>query len=92
MTHTMEQDRRVTVDFNAVRADGAIRASARFATIIPKAGEVVVLHDPERNECLALVEKVEGMAITCRPDWATWRPAVELAYPEYLVPALYAAA
>lgn len=91
MTYTMEQDRRVLVDFNAIRADGTIVASTRFATIIPKAGDVVVLHDPERNECLGVVEKIEGMAITCRPEWPSWRPAVEVEYPEHLAPVLYAA-
>jgi hypothetical protein len=91
MTYTMEQDLRVLVDFNAIRADGAIVASTRFATVIPRAGAVVVLHDPERNECLAVVEQIEGMAITCRPEWRSWRPAVEVEYPEHLVPAAYAA-
>ncbi len=91
MIYTLIQDLRVLVDFNAIRADGTIIASTRFATIIPKAGDFVVLRDPERNECLGVVEKIEGMAITCRPEWSTWRPAVEVEYPEHLVPVPYAA-
>jgi hypothetical protein len=92
MTYTMDQGIRVLVDFNAVRGDGTIVASARFASVKPTAGEVVVLHDPERNECLGVVEKVEGLALTCRLAWATWRPAVKLTYPASLAPTLYAAA
>jgi hypothetical protein len=90
MTSKMEQDRRVQVDFNAVRANGTIIASSRFASVIPKAGEVVVLYDPDRNECLAIVEKIEGMAITCRPEWRSWRPPVELEYPKQVATSVYA--
>ena len=64
----------IGADFNALDAEGRVRASLRFAATpeIPAVGEWVLLQDTERNSCLALVEEVVGLAVLARPAWLTW--------------------
>lgn len=64
----------IGADFNAVDADGRVRASSRYATTpeIPAVGEWILLTDADGNACRARVEEVTGVAVSARPDWATW--------------------
>lgn len=64
----------IGADFNALDAEGRVKASLRFAATfeIPADGEWVRLEDAERNSCLARVEQVDGLIVLARPDWSTW--------------------
>lgn len=64
----------IGADFNALDAEGRVRASLRFAVTpeIPNIGESIRLEDAEGNSCTAVVEEVRGLAVLARPDWASW--------------------
>ena len=64
----------IGADFNALDAEGRVRASLRYAATpeVPSVGEWVRLEDGEGNSCLARVEEVEGLAVVARADWSTW--------------------
>lgn len=64
----------IGADFNALDAEGRVRASLRFAATseVPTVGEWVLLEDADRNSCLAVVEAVEGLGVLARPEWPTW--------------------
>jgi hypothetical protein len=72
----LERLLQIGADFNALDADGRVRASLRFATTpeIPTIGEWVLLADAEGNSCPATVEAVDGVSVLVRPDWARWIP------------------
>ena len=64
----------IGADFNAVDADGRVKASLRYATTpeIPAIGEWILLADAEGNTCRARVEEVMDVTVAARPDWSTW--------------------
>ena len=66
----------ITADFNALDAEGLVRASLRFAATpeVPSIGEWVRLEDGEANSCLARVAEIEGLAVVAQADWSTWIP------------------
>lgn len=66
----------IGADFNALDAEGRVRASLRHAATseIPTVGEWVRLEDVEENSCLACVEEIAGLSVVARADWSTWIP------------------
>lgn len=66
----------IGVDFNALDAEGRVKASLRFSATpeIPAIGEWVLLTDTEGNSCPAIVEVVSGVVVLLRPDWTRWIP------------------
>ena len=66
----------IGADFNALDAEGRVRASLRYAATpeIPAVGEWVRLEDVEENSCLARVEDIHALTIVARLDWSTWIP------------------
>ena len=64
----------IGADFNALDAEGRVRASLRYAATpeIPSIGEWVRFEDAQGNSCLACVSGVEGLSIVGCPDWRTW--------------------
>lgn len=73
----LERLLQIGADFNALDAEGRVRASLRYAATpeIPAVGELVLLMDAEGNSCLARVEEVDGLAIVAGADWTTWIPS-----------------
>ena len=66
----------ISADFNALDAEGRVRASLRFAATadVPSVGEWVQLADGEKNSCLARIMAIEGLAVVAEADWSTWIP------------------
>lgn len=70
----LERLLQIGADFNAIDADGRVKASLRYAATpeIPAIGEWILLTDAEGNTCRARVEEVTGVAVAARPDWPMW--------------------
>lgn len=68
-----------SVDFNSVRDHDRVVALGRYASEgwQPLAeGNPVVVHDSERNECIAYIEGRRGTDLfDLRLDWETWVPS-----------------
>ncbi len=64
----------IGADFNALDAEGRVRASLRYAATpeVPAVGEWVRLEDVEENSCLARVEEIAGLSVVAGADWSTW--------------------
>ena len=70
------------IDMNSVRGDevGALLRHAtdpiRAQINRPQVGQLVLTTDEERNQCMAVVQRVTDRWVGLRLDWDSWMPSI----------------